>query len=210
MRYRLIVAAGVIVGLAAGFVIGHSSAPVAAPPVLATAPVIRPPAPMIIPPGWDPSLVTRVNRLEQKLDQALTANAAPSEPPPTASEVEQDTVRQRERLGGYQRALEQQSEAMEAHAREPVDSNWASAQSSGLAQALTLVVPADGGRVKEVDCRSKTCAATLTFPSPGEALTALATQSTKMAVPGCRGFVTIPTPPTTAGAYDLSIIYNCR
>ena len=47
------------------------------------------------------------------------------------------------------------------------------------------------------------------FPTPKGALVSLQ-QTHKLLVQGCEGFAAIPTPPTGAGPYDLTVIYICR
>jgi hypothetical protein len=61
---------------------------------------------------------------------------------------------------------------------------------------------------ENVDCRSRTCVATLTFPSPSDALTFLASPSLRMLGRELRGLTSTPAPPSSAGAYDLTIVLD--
>jgi hypothetical protein len=94
-------------------------------------------------------------------------------------------------------------------AAEPIDVSWSRAQSAQLRDKLAPI--AGPNSIKSIDCRSKGCAAVLTFPSPGEALVAMSGRGfPRFFVDGCSGVAITPTPPESAGAYDLTVLYACR
>jgi hypothetical protein len=168
----------------------------------------RPAAPAVVPPGWDPRFLGRLNDVEEQV-QALKAKAAQTDAevssPSGAVEVNR---REAERLEHYRAELQSRAAMMAEHDHEPIDNSWASAETDELTRALTARKL--GGEVKLADCRSKTCAVTLSFPTPSSAIVSLNRNASDLGVAGCLGYVAIPTPPESAGSYDLTIIYNCR
>jgi hypothetical protein len=168
------------------------------------------PKPVIIPPGWDLALVSRLANVEQKLDDLrASAPEAPGESRPTGDAGPNDEEAQKRQLAAdYQQDLDYLDKALADHANEPSDGAWATPLATSMQQALGKAF--DGtAQTKSVDCRSKTCTATLTFPTPRDALASLR-QPNGLVVQGCNGFAAIPTPPATAGPYDLTVVYNCR
>lgn len=164
----------------------------------------------IVPPGWDPTLVPRLAVVENRLDALRTSSRTESSPTSDAPQlVGDDRTREEKRADHYQQELDYRKDALADHDREPTDNAWAGPQVASMQQSLGKAF--DGtAQTKSVDCRSKTCTATLAFPTPSDALVALAQKSQGLTVQGCKGAVAIPTPPANAGVYDLTVLYNCR
>jgi hypothetical protein len=209
----VIVATGLGAG-ALGAVLTFSRLSKAPPPSPVSVAAERPEVPgAVIPPGWNLALVSRLSHVEDRLDQLqLAADAPPvASAEPVAADPEQDPVRSREqeRAAQYEAELAFRQDALAKHAGEPNDAAWAGPVTDSMRDSLTKGF--DGvARTTNVDCRSKTCIATLTFPTPSDALVSLRQSSAKLTVPGCSSVAAVPTPPTSAGPYDLSVIYTCR
>ncbi|HEX6274174.1 MAG TPA: hypothetical protein VFZ53_14095 [Polyangiaceae bacterium] len=204
----------VVAGLASGTVGAIAYARFATPAALPPAPVAaKPPLrPPVIPPGWDVALVSRLNQVEQRLDELGETNAKPS----ASHEMPEDSLsadeasREQERVAAYRAELDFLDEVLANHAQEPFDASWARAQAATMEQSLSAAFK-DVARPKSIDCRSETCTATLSFPTAGDALVSVQQQYAKLTVPGCRGLIAIPKPPVAVGSYDLTVVYNnCR
>jgi hypothetical protein len=213
MTWRLLLAIGAT-GLGAGAlgaVLASSSAAKSPPPRPGSVRTESPetPAP-VIPPGWNLALVSRLSHVEQRLDELGHSDAAPPAAAGASEGVGPNPAESREqqRLDQYQKELEYREQALANHAREPSDVAWAGPQAATMQQSLSN---AFGGlaRTANVDCRSKTCTATLTFPTPSDALVSFR-DSSKLSVQGCGSLAAVPTPPTSAGPYDLTLVYTCR
>jgi hypothetical protein len=185
--------------------LGHAPAPAPTAQVAA-----EPSRPVIVPPGWDAILNARVSSLENRVDDLSVARtaAAQASAAPAPPHADPPAARERERIEQYDKELATLDRLLGEHARETVDRAWLGPQSEAMERFLS-----DGARgrpveVKGVDCRDRTCVATLAFPHPMDALGYL--QTAHLAAPGCRGFSAIPTPPADDGPYELSIHYNCR
>ena len=75
----------------------------------------------------------------------------------------------------------------------------------------SLAMMRDQAELTDVDCRRRTCTATLRFSTPAHALATIQQDLQRLAVQGCQGIIAIPTPPTGDGAYDMTVLYNgCR
>lgn len=211
-----VVLVGIVAGVAGALIASRFSrpAPASAAPPEATA--ARLPRPVIIPPGWDANLVARVARLEEAANQrqAETKPAvSDAGAAPTAGGPDPIEQRAQERLEHYQKELSYREEFIDKHNQEPVDSAWSQTTNQSLHEQLVAAETRDGAKLKQVDCRSKTCIATLEFPTPSDALTyvqAGGKTATSAAAKVCNGSIMIPTPPTGAGSYDLTVLYTCR
>jgi hypothetical protein len=178
------------------------------PPVVDRAPPERE---VIVPPGWDAVLHARVSNLESRVDDLSARSTAPAQAPTAAPAQPADpsSSRERERTEHYEKELAHRERLLGEHEREAVDRAWAVPQSDVLARSLADQAAGQSVEVERVDCRSNSCVASLTFPSPMSALTYL--QDTRhLVVRGCNGFTAIPTPPADDGPYDLSVHYKCR
>jgi hypothetical protein len=197
--------ATITVGLIAG-VAGAVCArqwPAGAPAPSATVSSTRePPSARIVPPGWDRRYVDRLAAVEDRV-RALGAGRA--EPPVEAGS---SSVREQEREARYRRDLEYQHARVEGHAGEAVDPAWSRAQTGALRSELAPMLARGELVAEKVDCRSKTCVATLTFPSPSDALAFLASPSLRTLGRELRGLTSTPAPPSSAGAYDLTIVLD--
>ena len=190
MRDRLLT---IVVGLAAGvggaLLVGARGSE---PPAPAAVQVRTPPAAPIVPPGWDRRTVVHVTDVEAKADTP----AAPEGP----------SEREAERLAHYQRELETRQTQLSDHAREPVDPAWASTSSDQLRAAAEQL----GVTPRDIDCRSKTCVATLAFDSPSTALGFLHGKDMSSLITGFASMTSTPTPPTSDGDYDLTVVLARR
>ncbi|HVU52393.1 MAG TPA: hypothetical protein VHL80_16980 [Polyangia bacterium] len=212
-----VILVGVVAGVGGALVAGRFNRPAPANAAVPPAAEARP-RPVVIPPGWDASLLSRVARLEERLEQRQAeAKAPPSEGLAGAGGVtdpaQQASQRERERLEHYEKELDYRSDFIDRHNQEPIDTAWSPATTQAIQERLSAGESSDGAKVKQVECRSKTCTATLTFPSPSEALSYIqqgGKAASNAAVASCNGSIMIPTPPTSAGAYDLTVLYTCR
>jgi hypothetical protein len=169
------------------------------------------PAP-VIPPGWDLALVSRLSHVEQRLGELGRArpDASPSAAAEPSADKGSDPVQAREeqRANQYQQELDYRERALATHTAEATDTAWAGPLAATMQQSLSTSFQGLA-RTTNVDCRTKTCTATLTFPTPSDALMSFH-DSSKLSVQGCSGLAAVPTPPTSAGPYDLTLIYSCR
>ncbi len=202
MRQSLLV---VLLGGASGIGGALATSSVQREPLPATAPESLSPL-VIAPPGWDPRLVARVSHIEQQL---VDSHANAVEKGPETTSVGEPSSREQERVEHYQRELEHRQERLWAHEKESIDVSWAAPQARSIEDALAPALRVKDARVDNVDCRSATCVATLSFPSPEAALRALS-QGSELASAGCPGLSAVPTPPTAEGRYALTLIYACR
>jgi hypothetical protein len=172
------------------------------------------PSPPIVPPGWDPSFSARLSSVESQLGQvAASAPRAPAAAPSSASASDVDPASAKaafdnERAQHYQTELAYREQLLAEHDAEPLDRAWSASQGRAVRDALSKGGPSRPFELKDVDCRDATCVATLTFPSPVQALRYLRTPP--VAGTGCKGFTSTPTPPSDNGPYELTLFYNCR
>jgi hypothetical protein len=188
----------IAVGLAAG-IAGAIIATAWAPQAKVSLPAVAPgrneartgsgPAP-IVPPGWDRRYLERINELEHKV-QALEGHVAPSE-------------REQEKIAHYKRELATQEARRADHDREEVDAQWSSTGADRLRSAAREL----GVVARAVDCRSRTCVASLRFPSPEAGLAFLRSPQTSKLVVGFSSMTSTPTPPASPGDYDLMVVFD--
>ena len=209
MRTALLaIASGLLSGVIGALLAGHFWGATSTPPPILVSPPLRASVP--IPPGWDPTLVQRMTALERRLDAGPAAPAPPSEVGAAAADSPLLARHEQERLAGYQKELAYRSQILDDHAREPRDASWSDSQGDAIKQLFSTSPAGETVQLKTVECRSKTCATTLTFPTPAEALSFLGRGIHERAVNGCKGFVSVPTPPLAEGTYDLTVLYTCR
>jgi hypothetical protein len=113
----------------------------------------------------------------------------------------------------YQKELEYRTRSLADHDSEPLDSAWAGTESDQIKRDFavkTSKASAKSVELKAVDCRSKTCAAQLSFPTPTDGLGFIQRGPGALAVLGCNGYSSIPPPPTGEGRYELTVLYTCR
>jgi hypothetical protein len=175
-------------------------------------PSAQPDRPTVVPPGWNRQLLGRMGALEQELAELKLREPAKTEAEPAKTDGEpalEVSDRETERQVQYQNELDYREERLAALAAEPLDVSWSRTQSAQLRDTLAPI--AGPAAIKSIDCRSKGCAAVITFPSPGEALAATGVRGfPRFFVEGCGGVAITPTPPESAGPYDLTILYACR
>jgi hypothetical protein len=173
----------------------------------------------IVPPGWDPHIVGQIAALERRVGAAEGALASQRAPEPSAAPKAPEPARgipgrgaewEQKRLEHYQQELATQATLVARHESEPVDAAWSKPLADSIQNGISLGGTERAFNVKGVDCRSKTCVATLTFPTPAEALGFLARSDPRLMAKGCNGFTATPQPPSGEGQYDLSIVYTCR
>jgi hypothetical protein len=202
-----IIVSGIISGTVGAVVAGHFNK--GAPDQLQAAPVAPAARAVIAPPGWDPRLMARLSGLEQQVDRLSAGQAKPVPAPGSEAPPPPVVARERERLADYQRELDFRDQALAEHAREALDQGWARAQEESVRASLAGL--GESAAISAVECRSRTCTATLAFPSPTDALVTIQQKQGSLSVGGCHGFIAIPPPPTGEGRYELTIVYNgCR
>jgi hypothetical protein len=210
----MIVATGIVSGVVGAVIAGRMTAPGVASPAL-SAP-LRPPAPIIVPPGWDSNWSARLDRVENdlavhRLQPASVADrgdpSAESSPPPQSARE-----RAEERLSHYQREVALHTQRLAEHSLETIDPSWSWQQGQTVHQSFETDPARPHGTAApqrvQVDCRSKTCIAKLTFPTPMAGLEYL--HSNLPSPAGCNGMASTPLPPKDNGAYDLDVVYFCR
>lgn len=162
-----LLAAAATVAISAGLY--GSLAPASLPPPAPTAAPAAAPAPVAAAPSAD---AARLRQLEQQvehltqrlsLENAARANAAPPPEPPTQEEMEQHR----------QAAREMFAMKVDLYQQERMDSGWAEPARHSLETSMGSILeslPAGNrGRLLGVDCRTRTCMATLEFPNFGAA-----------------------------------------
>lgn len=212
-----IIFVGIVAGVGGALIASRFNRP-PANAALPEATAERPPRPVIIPPGWDGNLVARVARLEEGASQRQAEAKPAASDAGAAAGAELDPAqhaaqRAQERLQHYEKELSYREEFIGKHNQEPVDAAWSQSANQTLHDQLTAAEAREGAKLKQVDCRSKTCTATLEFPTPSDALFYIqqgGMTATSAAAKVCNGSIMIPTPPTGAGAYDLTVLYTCR
>jgi len=205
----LVAVTGLVSGTFGAVVYGHFTRP--SGPRSAASSTEHPQArASVIPPGWDPTLVSRLANVEEKLDKLGSPVAAASLPAkaPASPGSKDGRTREERRAEHYQKELDLLERHLADHASEPRDDAWASPLTERMQRSLSAAFEGSA-QTTSVDCRSKTCTATLSFPTPGAALASIQ-QSRNFVVLGCKGGSVIPKPPTNAGPYDLTVVYNCR
>jgi hypothetical protein len=203
-NFAIFLIAGIGAGGLGGALFGHFAAPASG--------TVRPqPAPsqaraVIVPPGWDLGLHQRVSAIEHRLDEARRDDEpgrSPAAPPAPSN-------REEERLAHYQTELEYRARSLADHDREPLDEAWSATESDQIKHDLAAQTKSGSAAVKSVDCRNKTCVATLSFPSAQNGLGFIQPGTGALTVQGCDGFSAIPQPPTGEGSYQLTVLYTCR
>jgi len=200
MQGRLInIAIGLVAGVCGALVVGaRSSSPQPIVPTTAAAEVAsdrgeRMPPP-IVPPGWDARYLDRVNELAARVD-AIEARTEPAAPL---------TEREQGRPEHYRRELETQQARVADHEREELDASWATTGAERVRAAAGEL----GVMLQTIDCRSKTCVASLRFATPMAGLTFLRSREMSQLGRGFSGLTSTPTPPTAASDYDLTIVFD--
>jgi hypothetical protein len=167
-------------------------------------PIVQPaPAPGDLAASQD-STLRRIAELEMKLAQ-LQAPATATAPLASAA-VEKPPIDYEE---ARHNQLQQHAAALRAHEEEPVDPRWSRQARSDFAQDLAAGEKDLQFKVKDVDCRTTTCVATLTFDSYSAArrhwlgIMALPTKN------NCTREVTLGDPSDPAAAFDTSFVFDC-
>jgi hypothetical protein len=88
------------------------------------------------------------------------------------------------------------------HDREELDAAW-SATGAGR---LRSVIDELGVFARGIDCRSKSCVVNLRFSSPQAGLVFLRSPEMSKLVAGFSSMMSTPTPPSSAGDYDLTVV----
>lgn len=106
-------------------------------------------------------------------------------------------------------ARERFQHELEVHARSARDPAWADAAQASLGTELGALAKAAGFAVRDVDCRARTCAAELEWPSFGAAQQsweAVLHMPNRLA---CGTGVLLEPPADAASAYRTRVIYHC-
>jgi hypothetical protein len=206
---------GIVAGVGSSLILsrmgGNGNAP-AAPPAVA---VETPPAGVQLVPAGGDDTTARVNALEsarvgaathmrgleKRLDALEGASQGSSVPPETPAQ-ELDRLRT-----GH-------DELLANHARESVDRGWARDAEGVIGEGLAHLGKGSGFEVADVECRSASCVATLSFNSRVEAkrnLGAIIESRIAREQDGCsRELFLDETPPNGAGKYEATMVFTCR
>jgi hypothetical protein len=103
-------------------------------------------------------------------------------------------------------AADHQSRLQE-HEREAVDEGWAASKSEALGKVLGAAAEAHHFKMVSLDCRSATCAATLEWPSYGEAVGTMDDLLHAPNVP-CGRQVVLPEPTDATASYTTTVLYH--
>ena len=119
----------------------------------------------VIPPGWDPTLVSRLANVEEKLDRLGSPVAAGpvAAKAPASSGSNDGRTREKQRAEHYQQELDLLERHLADHASEPRDDAWANPLADSMQRSLSAAFEG-AAQTKSIDCRSRTCTATLSFP----------------------------------------------
>lgn len=216
MSLRIAIIAGVVGSLFGGvaaIAVTKLDSPPKARVVAERASVVAPP--VHIPSSWDPRFLSRISDVEARLgtlESTATAatRTAPSEEPSPVGESDWKAVRKAATDEQYRQDLDTQNKKLRDHEQEPFDRAWSRSQSEVITQAFSGAVGKQQLlRVGRVDCRTNTCIAELVYQSPDDAL-ADRSLLTQTVVAGCHGLSSALTPPTSAGEYTTTVIYDCR
>jgi hypothetical protein len=138
-------------------------------------------------------------------------SATPAEEPkPAGGDEDPTATRERERMAHYQKELAYRERRLAEHQQEAFDGGRALQLEATIRKSMGASEGSHQGTLKAVDCRTKSCVVTLTFPSPAAALDSMRCEALPRMRERCTGLVAIPTPPTNDGPYDLSVIYDCQ
>jgi hypothetical protein len=193
MRALPNVALGLAAGVVGALVAGHlHAADSPAPPTASTATSANDPRAaqprMIVPPNWDRRYV------QPSEPEAPTAPTAPAPP----------SDRQQDKLAHYQAELATRESRLADHEREALDASWATTSADRLRDSAADA----GANPRSIDCRSTTCVVTLEFASPSDALAFLRSTRMSKLVGGFSAMTATPTPPTSEGVYELSVVLD--
>jgi len=203
MRQRLLsIAIGLVAGFA-GAVVARQWPAASDPTPIAAAATREPSTAPIVPPGWDNRYLGRLAALE---DRMRDLDGGATRPEPSAPAASSERAQHRAQL--YQKELDHQRSRVDAHATEAIDPGWSRTQTDQLVAGLDAMIARRELVAERVDCRSKTCVATLTFPSPADALGFLASPALRVLGRDLHGLTSTPAPPSHAGAYDLTIVLD--
>ncbi len=88
-----------------------------------------------------------------------------------------------------------------------MDDGWAASESAALGKVLGAASDAHHFKVVSLDCRSATCAATLEWPSYGEAVGTMDDLLHAPDVP-CGRQVVLPEPADATAGYTTTVLYH--
>jgi hypothetical protein len=207
-RTLVVIAAGLLSGSIGAFAVTRFIAPAlptAAPTSSALPTPTRSPSVVIMPPALDPELEPRILAIENELAENRSAGAGVE---PAVYEDESEPTEE-DRVEHYRLELAAHEQRLAAHDQEPVDPAWARQRSRSLSELLAQSSTEDARpEIVDVDCRSQTCSATLSFSSPMNGLAFI--QGKNNTIPaGCNGMIATPPPPTEGQPYELTLLYTC-
>jgi hypothetical protein len=198
-----------VIGLAAGALgsamfsyFRDSNAEVKAPPIL------RAPA------GSEAAMALREMRTMLELERRRQATPqaevkvesaiAPAEAEPASEEELQLSLE--EEAAAHARAHEGE---IREHAREPRDGAWAADAEAGIRSSLESL-PALGGRVLRVDCRTTTCTSEVEWSHYGAALGGYAAGLHAVLPVKCGKSIVLPKPLDESAAYRGTFVFDCE
>jgi hypothetical protein len=197
------------VGLVAGGVCGLGAAAALSPkkPLSKSSPAeASPPAAVTSPASVDGE---RLVAIEQRLGALESAGvsappATPSAPtPPATADLVGDGNAETDHAGAH-------AAAVAAHAREPRDARWARSKADSLRGNLEKVHDRAHFQIDDVDCRSETCVATLSFESYTAAQAGWQQALVLSADPECSREIALDPPSNSAGRFPATLVYDCK
>ena len=208
---------GLISGLAGSLIAGRLSSFPASPlgseyPSTERAGFGIPSQGLRIPPGWGKILKRHSgpHATGAKNGPGTFGSGDKDEESRLIEEEGQPTERMKEAQLEYEEELGLLAQQLSSHEKEILDRPWSEAQGQAIRQSV-FRAKEDATELGSVDCRNSSCVATLTFPTPLDALYFLSGPKTlDLAAAGCKGYNIIPPVPVDNGPYDLKIYYACR
>jgi len=99
---------------------------------------------------------------------------------------------------------------IEAHFREERDPAWASTAEASLRNQLAPIAQRNGARMTTIDCRTRTCVSTATFPSYEIARQNWGNVVTVPVRARCSSATTLEGAPRPKTSFDVQTVYTCR
>lgn len=146
----------------------------------------------------------RLRELEKRLaamETMVDSGASPQDEPhpPTPEDIEA----QRGQL------LSKHQEAIENHRREPVDSSWSRSTSELFTSDIESLAEKADLKLIEVDCKSRSCLATVEWKSFSEAQSNYSALLHHSYAANCSREILLPEPDDLAAPYQATAVFDC-
>jgi hypothetical protein len=100
------------------------------------------------------------------------------------------------------------AEALQVHDRDEIDPTWSEAARAAFAADLSKLSASAGFKVVNVDCRRRSCAATLRWESYQAARESLRPIVTQRHAENCASRVVVPPPSDPASTYEARVLFD--